>query len=79
MDAINPIHYKQGNVEAIDGIKSALGQEGFEDYLRGQVIRYAWRARLKENYLQDLKKMDWYCQRLVSEVESRTEVGDVNG
>ena len=71
MDAINPGHYKHGHIEAIDAIKAALGPDGFEDYLRGQVMKYAWRCRKKENYLQDLRKMDWYCQRLVNEVESR--------
>ena len=42
-DLVNkPPHYNNGEVEAIDAIKSALG-DGFEFYLQGNIIKYVWR------------------------------------
>lgn len=63
----NPPHYKQGDIECIDAIKAALGAEGFKAYCRGQVIKYIWRAEHKENPAEDIKKAQWYLNRLVAE------------
>jgi hypothetical protein len=65
-DVINPSHYKQGGIECIEAIKSALG-EGFPDYLRGNVMKYLWRYD-KKNGVEDLKKARWYLDRLIREV-----------
>lgn len=62
-DPINPPHYQQGEVEAIDGIRSALGA-GFSAYLRGNILKYIWRLEHKGG-LEDARKAAWYCQRLV--------------
>jgi hypothetical protein len=66
-DAVNhPSHYKQGAVECIDAIKSALGDDGFEAYCQGQVIKYIWRFRHK-NGLEDLRKANWYLTELIKQ------------
>lgn len=44
----HPSHYTNGNIECIDAIREALGEEGFKYYCRGCVIKYAWRAGSKE-------------------------------
>lgn len=60
----NPVHYNQGEVECIDAIESALGPDGFKAYLRGNVIKYAWRLEGKGNPAQDAGKLAWYSKRL---------------
>ena len=60
-DNINPNHYKQGDIEVIDFI---LDQK--MSYLEGNVIKYISRYKFK-NGLEDLKKAQWYVNKLVEE------------
>ena len=53
-----PPHYNNGDIETIDAIQSALG-DGFEFYLQGNILKYVWRYRHKNN-VEDLKKAQWY-------------------
>ena len=39
-----PSHYTDGDIECIDAIRSALGEEGFNSYCRGMVMKYTWRG-----------------------------------
>ncbi len=73
MDKINPNHYKQGDVECIDAIKSATQHlNGFEGYLVGNIIKYTWRFDYK-NGLEDLFKANWYLDKLI-EQKVRNEI-----
>lgn len=63
-DPINPDHYKQGDVECIDAIQAALGDEGFKGYCCGNAIKYAWRYRFKGG-VEDLEKANFYLGRLI--------------
>ncbi len=66
-DAVNkPQHYRVGEVEAIDYIAQQLGT-GVKDYLLGNVHKYLHRHRFKGQALEDLKKAEWYLQRLLME------------
>lgn len=65
----NPSHYRQGKVECIDAIESALGDEGFKCFLRGQVMKYVWRGPHKEKALEDYNKARWYLNRLIEKEE----------
>lgn len=62
----NPSHYK-GNkgIETIDFIENVLTREEFIGYLRGNVIKYQSRANLKGRKEEDLKKAQWYSNKLV--------------
>lgn len=64
----NPSHYGQGKIEAIDYIKDSLTKEEYIGYLRGNIAKYLHRWRYK-NGLEDLKKAQWYLERLIEEVE----------
>jgi hypothetical protein len=64
-DNINPSHYKQGKVECIDAIESAMNIEQFKGYLRGNVLKYCWRHENKGG-VEDLKKANWYLNKLIS-------------
>lgn len=64
-DLVNqPPHYKAGDVECIEAIEAALG-EGYKYYLQGSIIKYIWRYEHKGNPEQDLRKADWYLERLI--------------
>jgi hypothetical protein len=67
-DAINPNHYKAGNVECIEAIQESLTAEAFAGYLKGNVQKYLWRYETKhwEDPLQDLQKAEWYLERLIA-------------
>jgi hypothetical protein len=72
-DPVNhPTHYTSGGVECIDAIYAALGKytDGVDAWLAGQVIKYLWRAPLKEHYKQDLEKAQFYLNRLVRRQET---------
>lgn len=60
-DNINPNHYKQGNIEVIDFI---LDQKF--SYIEGNVVKYISRYK-KKNGLEDLKKAQWYLNRVIEE------------
>lgn len=60
----HPPHYNQSGVECIDAIMAAT-DEGFEYYLQGNIIKYLWRYRYK-NGVEDLKKAQWYLNKLIN-------------
>jgi hypothetical protein len=65
-DPVNPSHYRQGSIECIDAIKSALGDDGFQGYCTGNVIKYLFRWKYK-NGLEDLRKAQWYLTELIKQ------------
>lgn len=69
-DAVNhPEHYCQGGIECIDAIKAAVADlTGIEAVCTGNAIKYLWRWKHK-NGTEDLKKADWYINRLIWEKE----------
>lgn len=72
-DAVNhPHHYTMGKIECIDYIQDKLTPEEFRGFIKGNVIKYITRERLK-NGMQDLKKAKWYLDRLI-DTESKAEV-----
>ncbi len=68
-DAVNnPSHYTTGGIECIDAMQAILSREEFIGYLRGNIFKYQWRYQHK-NGIEDLKKAQWYANRLI-ELES---------
>ena len=64
-DMVNqPPHYNQDKIECIDAIESATNS-GFEFYLQGVIIKYLWRYRYKGKPTEDLRKAEWYLQKLI--------------
>ena len=70
-DIVNhPPHYTRGKVETMDGLESAVeGLQGKEAGLTWQVIKYMWRWKFKSNPLEDLRKAEFYLNRLIKHVE----------
>jgi hypothetical protein len=72
-DMVNhPPHYNQGGIETIEAIKAALGY-GFNAYLTGNILKYLWRYNHKGG-LQDVKKAQFYLNRLVQEMDANEQV-----
>ena len=69
-DIVNhPPHHMVGGIETIDVIEAkGLG------YLAGNVVKYLLRYQFKMKPLEDLKKAQWYLNRLVANMEK--EDGD---
>ena len=68
-DPVNePAHYRVGEVEAIAYIEQQLGS-GVRDYLLGNLHKYLHRHRFKGQALEDLKKAQWYLNKLIMEEE----------
>lgn len=68
-DPVNhPSHYTTGTVECIEAIKASMTPEEFKGFLKGNVMKYVFRYRLKGKPLQDLQKAQWYMDRLIEEV-----------
>ena len=66
IDNVNhPEHYTSGSVECIDAIQAALTPEEYRGFLKGNVIKYTWRERMKAG-VESLQKAQWYLNKLVS-------------
>lgn len=65
LDIINkPPHYNQGLIEPIDFIKSQN-----MNYIEGNIIKYTTRYKFK-NGIEDLKKAQWYLDKLIAEYQN---------
>ena len=69
-----PRHYNNGSVECIDAIRAALGDEGFQAYCQGNVLKYLWRHKYKGKPVEDLRKCPWYLQRLIETIEKEEDI-----
>lgn len=68
-DEVNhPDHYTQGGIECIQCIEAAMKPEGFQDYCKGNIIKYLHRWRDKGG-VQDLKKASVYLNWLIESAE----------
>lgn len=68
-DPVNPSHYISNGMECIDAIRHALSPEEFRGFLRGNIIKYNWRC-MQKNGVEDLKKAQWYLDRLIKTLEN---------
>ena len=67
-DNVNhPKHYTQGKIEVIDFI---LDQK--MPYLESNILKYICRHRYK-NGLEDLKKAQWYINKLIEVTENERQ------
>ena len=66
-----PPHYNSSNIECIDAME-AMSQGSYVDphaaYCWQNAFKYLWRWPYK-NGLEDLKKAQWYIDRLIKELE----------
>ena len=71
-DRVNsPSHYTNGSQEAIVTIEEAIdGAPSIQTgMLQGQILKYLLRVWYKDNPLEDLKKAQWYLNRLIEKLQ----------
>jgi len=68
-DPVNkPKHY-QGKIECIELIKDRVGSGNYPAYLEGNIWKYLYRHKDKQENIQDLKKCQWYLNELIKYYE----------
>ncbi len=70
-----PYHYTQGDIECIDAMVEAFGDDQTSIYCKLNAFKYLWRADLKSSD-QDLEKAIWYLKFAIGEdprAETREE------
>jgi hypothetical protein len=74
-DPVNrPSHYTAGGIECIDAIEASMTPTEYAGFLKGQVLKYVWRYRLKGKPTEDLKKARFYLDRLIQITEKEETV-----
>lgn len=69
-DIVNhPNHYNSYSREVIDTMQGSTTAEEFRGYLKGNIIKYLTRYQFK-NGVEDLKKAQWYLNKLTEVVEN---------
>ena len=70
-DPVNsPSHYNHKGVEAIAAIEASMTDEEFQGYLKGNCMKYLWRYKYKGKPVEDLKKAQWYLNKLIASVDN---------
>jgi hypothetical protein len=74
VDAVNsPPHYTKGGIETIDYMEAKSTTEEFRGHLRLTALKYLSRAGYKDDTVKDLKKAQWYINKLVSTYGEQNE------
>lgn len=69
-DSVNhPSHYTDTKIECIDYMEDNMTEVGFMGYLEGCVKKYLHRYRYKGKPVEDLRKANWYLERLIKKYE----------
>ena len=77
-DMVNhPSHYTQGGIECIKAIEASMTPKGFQDYCKGNVLKYIWRWRDKAG-IEDLKKAQVYLGWLIESVQKEKIRGEAD-
>lgn len=69
----HPQHYNQGGIECIDAANAMVSgyTDAIDASLSWQVIKYLWRHPFKAKPIEDLKKCQWYLERLIKYLENK--------
>ena len=63
-----PAHYNQSGIECMQAIEASMSKDQFCGYLKGNIQKYIWRYEDK-NKIEDLKKAQWYLNKLIETYE----------
>lgn len=59
----HPQHYAQGNIECIDAMISAYGNDAVRDFCKINAFKYLWRLGHKDEEAQEIGKIKWYLDK----------------
>lgn len=72
-DNVNhPNHYNSYSREVIDTLQGSMTPDEFKGYLKGNIMKYVTRYQFK-NGVEDLKKAQWYLNKLEEVVENEKQ------
>ena len=72
----SPSHYLSGDIECIDAMVSAFGEDQVRIYAKINAFKYLWRAGKKQGATDtDLAKASWYTKRAAGEDPRRSDGG----
>ena len=61
----SPAHYNQGNIECIDAMIGAYGEQAVKDFCKINAFKYLWRLGHKDNEAQEIGKIKWYLDKYI--------------
>lgn len=61
----HPKHYCTDDFECIDVMLEVFGKEAVKDFCELNAFKYLYRNRSKGNRTEDLKKAQWYLNKLL--------------
>lgn len=61
----HPQHYQAGGLECINVMEKVFGREAVESWIKLTIFKYAWRTDKKDG-AQDIDKIRWYSEKLVT-------------
>ncbi len=70
-DPVNPDYYPQGGDHHYQVAKRLGTHVEYLGYLRWQCMKYLWRLWHKPDPLIELRKAEWYLQKLIEDIEER--------
>lgn len=66
-DQVNPDHYKSSEIECIDAMVAAYGEDEVRIYCKITAFKYGWRRGKKGPEEIDVRKQIWYQKRSIGE------------
>lgn len=73
-DAVNtPSHYSSGSIECVEYLKDNMPWDSYIGGLEWNVKKYLHRWRYKGKPVEDLKKAQWYLNRLIMELDDDSD------
>lgn len=70
VDMANHLAHYTGNIECIDAMTEAFGQEAVDTFCLLNTFKYIWWYKKKGKELDDLRKAQWYFKRLLEKEEN---------
>ena len=65
-DVEHPTRYNQNGIECFDVIEAFFGKDSLEAFCLSNVLKYVMRCKLKNNYINDLKKARFYIDKVLA-------------
>lgn len=71
-EQVSPDHYRTGDIECIDALRSMLGDDGFVIFCRGVIAQYVWRFGRKDDPLMEISKIQVYARWIKDTLDGKT-------
>ena len=63
----SPAHYTSGEIECIDAMREAFGDEGLKAFCKLNAFKYLWRSGKKGSEKEDIEKAIWYLRKSIGD------------